>query len=197
MESEWLLRSTIPLRIHNTLLQKPGSQALQVCRSHFPSSGSKSLPTDDANSQLLQKEFYRSFKICRQKITSPPPPRILGFLCRFPSFNQSPFFPYLSLNHTLSLLFRGRRKTHPGKKKRRSPQIRKTADPYLAILSWVVCTPVIALPRSLLHCTPYWCYNKRHSWERRTALDRKAHARQERSLLRCASLISQAPIHDQ
>jgi hypothetical protein len=60
-----------------------------------------------------------------------------------------------------------------------------------------VCTPVIALPRSLLHCTPYWCYNKRHSWERRTALDRKAHARQERSLLRCASLISQAPIHDQ
>lgn len=83
-----------------------------------------------------------------------------------------PFSPtYLSI--TLSLLFRGRGKTRTGKKKkkRRSPQIRKTADQYLAILSWVVCTPVIPLPKSLLHCTPYWCYNNMHSWERRTALE--------------------------
>ncbi len=136
-ESEWLLRSTIPLRIHNTLLQKPGSQALQVCRSHFPSSGSKSLPTDDANSLLLQKEFYRSFKICPQKITSPPP-RILGFHCRFPSFNQSPFFPYLSLNHTLSSVQRQRKNTHRKKKKK------KTLSPNTENSRPIPCNPILS-----------------------------------------------------
>lgn len=82
-----------------------------------------------------------------------------------------PFSPtYLSI--TLSLLFRGRGKTHPGKKKKTlSPNTENSRDPYLAILSRVVCTPVIPLPRSLLHCTPYWCYNNRHSWDRRTALE--------------------------
>lgn len=139
MESEWLLRSTIPLRIHNTLLQKPGSQALQVCRSHFPSSGSKSLPTDDANSQLLQKEFYRSFKICRQKITSPPP-RILGFLCRFPSFNQSPFFP-TCLSITLSLFCSEAEEKHTQQKKKEKE---RTLSPNTENSRPLPCNPILS-----------------------------------------------------
>jgi hypothetical protein len=195
-ESEWLLRSTIPLRIHNTLLQKPGSQALQVCRSHFPSSGSKSLPTDDANSLLLQKELYRSFKICPQKINSPPP-RILGFHCRFPSYYQSPFFPYLSLNHTLSSVQRQRKNTPRKKKKDALPEYGKQPIPTLQ--SYLESCALPSYPFQEVCCTAHptdvtttgTVGKEEQHWSR------KAHARQEWSLLRCASLISQAPIHDQ
>ncbi len=107
-----------------------------------------------------------------------------------------PFFPsYPSITH--SLLFRDREKTQPGKKKDAVPKYGK--QPTSTLESYLESCALPSYPFQEVWCTAHptdvtttgTVATEDQHWSR------KAHARQERSLLRCASLISQAPIHDQ
>jgi hypothetical protein len=109
-----------------------------------------------------------------------------------------PFSPtYLSI--TLSLLFRGRGKTRTGKKKKKDALPKYGKQPTNTLQSYLESCALPSYPFQKVCCTAHptdvttTCTvgKEEQHWSR------KAHARQERSLLRCASLISQAPIHDQ